>query len=209
MARTKRSDNALNISNYLNIMGGSKVQIVNMQSDLDDGYNNQDDDYWANSLESCGDNFEGYDLKNRVFTVSYVNDEGVFIEEIDLYLPWFSIKLVEAPTYAKPKCSTETSTPYYKGRKVWVNGESVIIEKSEFDLNSLYVTVVGSNGKKKVLPYYEVALYQQVDKVNITLNNNYTATYLRGSDVVKVGCHEIPVEKVLALAKEIQESKKK
>lgn len=204
MSKTKESKNSADIANYLGIRPGSIVKIVNLQPDLDNAYDASDDPYWSNSLEGCAENFEGYDLTKNVFTVSAVDaDNGVELEDLELWVPWFNVVAVDQPSPKPPKCSTQTNTPFYKGRKVWVKGqEAVISGNAFFDKNNLFVEVSISDFLTKILPYNEVSLYPPpVKKAIVTLNNDYTATYAEGADVVKVGCQEIPVANVLELAK--------
>lgn len=205
MSKTKEFRNSADIANYLGIRPGSTVKIVNLQPDLDDDYNNSDDPYWSNSLEGCAECFEGYDLAEKVFTVSAVDvDNGVELEYLDLWVPWFNVVAVSQPSPKRPKCSTQTNTPFYKGRKVWVKGqEAVISGNAFFDQNNLFVEVSIANSGIKTLPYNEVSLYPQIKKAVVNLNGDYTASYVEGADVVRVGCQEIPVAKVLELAKVI------
>lgn len=207
--RTKDHRNSAVIANYLGIREGGFVKIVNLQPDLDGAYDNSDDPYWSNSLDGCSECFEGYDLAEKVFMVTDVDDvNGVELDELDLWVPWFNVVAVDQPSPKRPKCSTQTNTPFYKGRKVWVKGqEAVISGNAFFDNNSLFVPVIGSDFVNPIIPYNEVSLYPPpVKKVTVTLNSDYTATYAEGADIVKVGCQEIPVEKVLELAKIINSS---
>lgn len=204
MSKTKEHKNSADIAKYLGIRPGSIVKIVNLQPDLDDEYDASDDPYWSNSLEGCAGELAGHDLAEKVFTVSAVDaDNGVELEELDLWVPWFNVVAVDQPSPKRPMCSTQTNTPFYKGRKVWVRGqEAVISGNAFFDQNNLFVEVSIANFGIKTLPYNEINLYPPpAKKTTVTLNRDYTATYAEGADIVKVGCQEIPVEKVLELAK--------
>lgn len=188
------------IVRYLGLTVGTKVRVVNVfdiferdaEVDPDGHYNNCEVALEETVLDP-----------SKIYEIEKIYDDGDIMVD-GIAIPWYAVEVVKTATPAAPSFDTNTYTPFYKGREVYYNNKPVTIVWSAFVNNKLSLEIK-VNGRLKQVNHSDVRLYPPIEQVRVKLNDEYTATYKKGSDVVKVGCQEIPVEVVLELAKKLSE----
>lgn len=196
----RTAKNVENTRDYLGIRDGAKVVVTQIPvAEAKDAV------FWGES--DIGHEVD--DVKvGETYTVGEVFDDGsILLREPDAIFPWFCVKPV-ASACIPPKYNTRDNTPFYEGRKVWVNDKPAVITGAVFMGNTIRVNVTYDGGDSGfAVDYSEVRLYPKTNKTEVVLNSDYTAVYKEGENSVTVGCQTIPVEKVLELADAIRKSK--
>jgi hypothetical protein len=93
----------------------------------------------------------------------------------------------------------ETVQDYQKYNFIFINKEENVSTASDRNLPQFFSTLTTSF--ETFVDY--VLNYKNPIKIEVKLNDEYTASYTQGDTIVKVGCQQIPVSKIQDLCNQI------